>query len=43
MKFFIVDAFTDRAFSGNQAAVVVMEQAGDEQWMQQLAQEINYS
>jgi len=36
-----VDAFTDRRFAGNPAAVCVMEKAADERWMQQLADEMN--
>jgi PhzF family phenazine biosynthesis protein len=36
-----VDAFTDRRFSGNPAAVVVLETPGDEGWMQNVALEMN--
>jgi PhzF family phenazine biosynthesis protein len=36
-----VDAFTDRAFGGNPAAVCVMRAAGDAKWMQNVAAEMN--
>lgn len=36
-----VDAFTDRPFSGNPAAVVVLERPGDARWMQNVALEMN--
>ncbi len=38
-----VDAFANEAFSGNPAAVCVMEQAADEKWMQAVALEMNLS
>ena len=38
-----VDAFTDRPFSGNPAAVCVLPAARDEQWMQDVAREMNLS
>ena len=38
-----VDAFTDRPFSGNPAAVCLLPAAGDEVWMQQVAREMNLS
>lgn len=38
-----VDAFTDRAFGGNPAAVVVLDQPADKAWMQAVAQELNLS
>jgi predicted PhzF superfamily epimerase YddE/YHI9 len=38
-----VDAFTDRAFSGNPAAVCVLPEAADEAWMQRVALEMNLS
>ena len=38
-----VDAFTDRVFSGNPAAVCVLPSAREEPWMQALAQEMNLS
>ncbi len=36
-----VDAFTNKPFAGNPAAVCVLQEARDEQWMQQVAQEMN--
>ncbi len=36
-----VDAFTSRPFAGNPAAVCVMEQPADDQWMQNVASEMN--
>ena len=38
-----VDAFTDRPFGGNPAAVCVMPGPRDEQWMQDVAREMNLS
>ena len=38
-----VDAFTARPFAGNPAAVCVMDEARDEQWMQDVAREMNLS
>src|ERR1043166_4510821 len=38
-----VDAFTDRPFHGNPAAVCILPSAGDEQWMQNVAREMNLS
>ncbi len=38
-----VDAFTDRPFAGNPAAVCVLERAADEGWMQAVAAEMNLS
>lgn len=38
-----VDAFTNRAFSGNPAAVCVLPEQKDEQWMQNVAKEMNLS
>ncbi len=38
-----VDAFTDKPFSGNPAAVCVMESAASERWMQRVAHEMNLS
>src|SRR3954471_114874 len=40
---FIVDAFTDRAFAGNPAAVCLMGTPAGEHWMQQVAAEMNLS
>jgi PhzF family phenazine biosynthesis protein len=38
-----VDAFTKNLFSGNPAAVCVLDSDGDEVWMQKVAQEMNLS
>jgi PhzF family phenazine biosynthesis protein len=38
-----VDAFTDRLFAGNPAAVRLLKEAADEQWMQNVAREMNLS
>jgi PhzF family phenazine biosynthesis protein len=38
-----VDAFTDKPFAGNPAAVCILEKAADEQWMQSVAREMNLS
>lgn len=38
-----VDAFTDRAFAGNPAAVCVLDSPRDERWMQDVAREMNLS
>jgi PhzF family phenazine biosynthesis protein len=38
-----VDAFTDSAFKGNPAAVCLLEEARDEQWLQAVAAEFNIS
>ena len=38
-----VDAFTDRAFGGNPAAVLVLPAPADEAWMQSVATEMNLS
>jgi PhzF family phenazine biosynthesis protein len=38
-----VDAFTDRPFGGNPAAVCILERAADESWMQAVAREMNLS
>ena len=38
-----VDAFTDRPFAGNPAAVCVLEAACDDGWMQNVAREMNLS
>lgn len=43
MKQYIVDAFTDRVFSGNPAAVCVMDRWPEERWMMQVAGENNLS
>lgn len=38
-----VDAFTNRPFKGNPAGVCLLEGAADDQWMQQVASEMNLS
>ncbi len=43
VKIIQVDAFTSRPFSGNPAAVCVMEKAAEESWMQSVANEMNLS
>ena len=43
MKQYIVDAFTDQPFSGNPAAVCMMEQWPCEESMKRLARENNLS
>lgn len=43
MKQYIVDAFTDKAFSGNQVAVCVLEDWLDDELMQNIAMENNFS
>ncbi len=43
MKQYVVDAFTDRLFAGNQAAVCVMEEWISDELMQNIAKENNLS
>ena len=43
MKQYVVDAFTDKVFSGNPAAVCVMDKWLDEGIMQKIAIENNLS
>jgi len=38
---FQVDAFTNRPFTGNPAAVCLLDDPGDPAWMQDVAREIN--
>jgi len=38
-----VDAFTDKMFSGNPAAVCLLDKARDDRWLQALAAEMNLS
>ena len=38
-----VDAFAERPFAGNPAAVCLLEQPGDARWMQDVAREMNLS
>ena len=43
IKIFQVNAFTDKPFSGNPAAVCLLEKEADEIWMQKVASEMNLS
>ncbi|MDT7802748.1 MAG: hypothetical protein QOI78_6181 [Actinomycetota bacterium] len=43
MRFFIVDAFTDRAFAGNSAGVVLLDAPAEPAWMQAVAAEMRHS
>ncbi|GAB3135403.1 PhzF family phenazine biosynthesis protein [Amycolatopsis stemonae] len=43
MRFFVVDAFTDRAFSGNPAGVVLLDEPADPGWMQAVAAEMKHA
>ena len=38
-----VDAFTDKPFSGNPAAVCLLAELRDDQWMRFVAREMNLS
>ena len=43
MKFWQVDAFTNKAFKGNPAAIFVVQKALDDAFMQAIAEELNLS
>jgi predicted PhzF superfamily epimerase YddE/YHI9 len=43
MRFFIVDAFTDRAFAGNSAGVVLLDEPAEPAWMQAVAAEMKHA
>src|ERR671914_550027 len=43
LDLFQVDAFTDRPFAGNPAAVCLLDEPRDAQWMQDVAREMNLS
>ncbi|MCU0353104.1 MAG: PhzF family phenazine biosynthesis protein [Cytophagales bacterium] len=43
MRIYQIDAFTNRAFGGNPAAVCVLPQPAPDDWMQRLALEMNLS
>jgi PhzF family phenazine biosynthesis protein len=43
VKIFQVDAFTDKPFSGNPAAVCILQEEREESWMQNVAKEMNLS
>ena len=42
-RVFQIDAFTDRPFKGNPAAVCLLQEPADEQWMRNMAAEMNLS
>ncbi|MBC8133357.1 MAG: PhzF family phenazine biosynthesis protein, partial [Deltaproteobacteria bacterium] len=39
----VVDAFAERAFAGNPAAVCIMDRPANESWMRLVAREMNLS
>ncbi|MEW6738020.1 MAG: PhzF family phenazine biosynthesis protein [Acidobacteriota bacterium] len=43
LPIFQVDAFTDKPFAGNPAAVCILSEPADERWMQMVAREMNLS
>ena len=43
IKYFVVDAFTDRPFAGNPAAVVPLDRWPAESWLRNIAAEMNLS
>lgn len=43
MRLYVVDAFTDTAFRGNPAAVVLLSEPADEHWMQHVAAEMKHA
>ncbi|MGW3128037.1 PhzF family phenazine biosynthesis protein [Streptomyces sp. NPDC001123] len=43
MRIRIVDAFAERAFSGNPAGVVLLDSFPDDAWMQNVAMEVNHA
>jgi len=43
MKIYQVDAFTNKMFSGNPAGVCILVSHKDEEWMQNVAREMNLS
>jgi PhzF family phenazine biosynthesis protein len=43
VRIFVVDAFTDRAFSGNPAGVVLLDGDADAEWMQHVASEMRHA
>jgi PhzF family phenazine biosynthesis protein len=42
-RYFVVDAFTSRPFAGNPAAVVLLDQWQDNEWLRNVAAEMNLS
>ncbi|WP_433265896.1 PhzF family phenazine biosynthesis protein [Actinosynnema sp. CS-041913] len=43
MRIYVVDAFTDRAFAGNPAGVVLLDEPADDHWMQSVAAEMKHA
>src|SRR5687768_10559952 len=43
IRYFVVDAFTNRPFSGNPAAVIPLDHWWDDSWLQNVAMEMNLS
>ena len=43
LRYFVVDAFTNRPFAGNPAAVMPLERWPDDAWLQNVAMEMNLS
>jgi PhzF family phenazine biosynthesis protein len=43
MNLYIIDAFTSEPFKGNPAAVCLLKERKDDQWMQNVAKEMNLS
>jgi PhzF family phenazine biosynthesis protein len=43
IKYYVVDAFTNRPFAGNPAAIVALAQWRDDAWLQNVAREMNLS
>ncbi|MEU4802191.1 PhzF family phenazine biosynthesis protein [Actinosynnema sp. NPDC023587] len=43
MRIHVVDAFTDRAFAGNPAGVVLLDEPADDAWMQSVAAEMKHA
>ena len=43
IRYFVVDAFTERPFGGNPAAVVLLSAWPDDTWLQNIAMEMNLS
>ena len=43
LKIYQVDAFTNRPFAGNPAAVCILPEPRDKKWMQDVAREMNLS
>src|ERR1043165_520750 len=41
--YFVVDAFADRPFAGNPAGVVLLQEWRDNEWLQNVAAEVNLS